>query len=288
MDEKPEPPKRLTPARPQSRSERTDYLPRLPWRYVLLGALALAIVVVGYIWKEQRKAVALRASILHVHQTELAPVRDQYLAARTKFERLITAAANAQPDTFVDEHLDLPSLRSGSGLYLRMPLAQAKSPTGIMAGAKAMAPDNIPSCLGLSPASARGFYELGAFLLPEFVAALKQESVMRLRVRDNELSHHIRVDIPVVENMIHSQWLMLVLEEGKNRRDAPVRVFLWNLAHDELLLRARVKSQGILITSHILSKGVDPERAPEPNEHNAAAANDCSIAAAIRKLTVKQ
>jgi hypothetical protein len=288
MDEKPQPPKRLTPARPQSRSDSVGYLPKIPWRYVLLGTLSLLVVVGGYSWKEQRKAVALRASILRVHEIQLAPAREAYLAARAKLERLIISAANGPSDDHVDERLNLPGLRSGSGLYMRIPLAQAVSSPKITAATKAMQPDAIPSCLGLSPVSARGLYETGAFLLPEFIANLQeQNNVMHLRVQDDVLSRHIRADLPSIMNMIHSQWFMLVLEEGPNRRDAPVRAFLWDLAHDQLLLRARVKSQGILVTSHILSKGVQSERAVEPNQHDAAAANDCSIAAAIRRLTLK-
>jgi hypothetical protein len=288
MDDKPQPPTRLIPARPHSHSDSAGYLPKIPWRYTLLGALALSVVIGGYTWKEQRKAVRLRASILRVHQTELAPARATYLAARAKLERMIVSAANAPPENFVDPRLDLPALRSGSGLYMRIPLAQAKSPPNIVAATKAMQPDTIPSCLGLSPVSARGLYETGAFLLPEFIADLQQQNVMHLRVRDDTLSRHIQADLPSITDMIHSQWFMLVMEEGQNRRDEPVRAFIWDLAHVTLLLRARVRSQGILITSHILSKGVEPERAPAPNEHDAVAANDCSIAGAIRRLTVRQ
>jgi hypothetical protein len=285
MDDKPQPPKRLTPARPHSHSESAGYLPKIPWRYALLATLALLIVIGGYTWKEQRKAVALRASILRVHQTQLATAREAYLAARAKLERLIVSAANAPPENFVDPHLYLPGLRSGSGLYMRIPLAQAKSSPNIVAATKAMQPDTIPSCLGLSAVSARGLYETGAFLLPEFIADLQQQNVMHLRVRDDMLSRHIRADLPSIMDMIHSQWFMLILEEGTNRRDEPVRAFVWDLAHDALLLRARVRSQGILITGHILSKGIGPNQTPAPNEHDAVAANDCSIAAAIKKTT---
>jgi hypothetical protein len=287
MDDKPQPPKRLTPARPHSHNESAGYLPKIPWRYTLLGTLALLIVIGGYLWKERQKAVALRASIVRVHETQLAPAREAYVAARAKLERLIIAAANAPPDDFVDPRFHLPGLRSGSGIYMRIPLADATSSTAITKATNAMQPDTIPSCLGLAPVSARGLYETGAFLLPEFIADLQQQnSVMHLRVQDDVLSRHIRADLPSIMNMIHSQWFMLVLEEGENRRDAPVRAYLWDLAREQLLLRARVRSQGILITSHILSKGLDPERAPQRNELNAVAANDCSIAGAIKKLTL--
>jgi hypothetical protein len=53
------------------------------------------------------------------------------------------------------------------------------------------------------------------------------------------------------------------------------------------MLSARVRAQGILLTSRILSQGVTSER-DKPAEGGAAAANDCSIAAALKKLTATE
>jgi hypothetical protein len=103
------------------------------------------------------------------------------------------------------------------------------------------------------------------------------------------LSRRIRADLPSVLGLTRSDWFMLVLQEGENRRDAPVRVFLWGLgqrgAGPELLLRARVQSQGVLLTTRILSKDM-PERAPQqdPERARAGAANDCSIAGQLKAL----
>jgi hypothetical protein len=278
---------RLKPARPHAPDAKTaGYLPRIPWRYVLLGMLSLATVIGGYLFKEQRKAVELRASILRVHETELAPAREAYIAAREKLERLVQSAAEAPTENVIDKRLHLPGLRSGTGLYLRLPLSAASDKADLAAHARAMEPDMIPNCLGLAPGSARGLYEKGEFLLPEFVAGLKeQDSVMHLRVRDDTLLRHIRSDLPSVLGSLRADWFLLVLQEGENRRDAPVRVFLWNLAHEELLLRARVQSQGILLTSHILSTGTNPSTAPEIKQRDTGAANDCSIAAELKRLT---
>lgn len=250
-----------------------------------MGTMSLATVIGGYLWKEQRKAVELRASIVRVHETELAPAREAYIAAREKLERLILSAAGAATEDSVDKRLHLPGLRSGTGLYLRLPLAAAADKESIATGAKVMEPDNIATCLGLAPASARGMYENGEFLLPGFIDGVKeQKSVMHLRVQDDMLSRRIRSDLPSVMGSLRADWFMLVLQEGDNRRDAPVRVFLWNLAQEELLLRARVQSQGILLSSHILSAGTNPSTG-EITPRDTGAANDCSIAAALKRVT---
>jgi hypothetical protein len=285
--DKPIPPvSRLRPARPNQRDESSAYLPRIPWRLVLLGALSVATVMGGFYWKEQRKAVELRAAIVRVHEVELAQARDAYAALVDKLNGLILSAANAATTNKIDPRLHLPGLRSGAGLYLRLPLAEAKNKATIAEAAKNFEPDLIAGCLGLSPTSARGLYERGEFLLPGFLDEVKKTSnVMKLRVQDDMLSRHIRADLPSVLGLLHSDWFMLVLQEGDNRRDAPVRVFLWDLTHQDLLLRARVQSQGVLLTTHILSKGLDPRLAPASGERTTGAANDCSIASALKQLT---
>jgi hypothetical protein len=279
------PVQRLIPARPDTRDESAAYLPKIPWRFVLLGALTVATVMGGYYWKEQRKAGELRAAIIRVHETELGPAREAYVALRDKLEGLILSTANAPTESRVDRRLNIPGLRSGSGLYLRLPLAQATTKKQIAQGAKAMDADLIASCLGLAPTSARGLYEKGEFLLPPFLDDVKKQSnVMRLRVKDEMLSRRIRSDLPSVLGLLRSDWFLLVLQEGDNRRVAPVRVYLWDLAHGDLLLRARVQSLGVLLTSHILSKGLDPRLAPPAGERTSGAANDCSIASQLKKL----
>jgi hypothetical protein len=280
------PVQRLVPARPDAHDESAAYLPKIPWRFVLLGALTVATVMGGYYWKEQRKADELRAAIIRVHETELGQAREAYVALRDKLEGLIMSTDSAPIDNRIDRRLNIPGLRSGSGLYLRLSLAQAKTKKGIAQGAKAMGADLIASCLGLAPTSARGLYEKGEFLLPTFLDDVKKQSnVMRLRVKDEMLSRRIRSDLPSVLGLLRSDWFLLVLQEGENRRDAPVRVYLWDLAHGDLLLRARVQSQGVLLTSHILSKGLDPRSAPPAGERTSGAANDCSIASQLKQLT---
>lgn len=277
---------RLVPARPDASADAAAYLPRIPWRYVLLGALSLGLIIAGYLLKEWRKANELRDAMVRVHQVELAQAREPYVAMRDRLEGLIMDAAASEPTTLVDPRLNLGGLRSGNGLYLRLPLADAGTKPKIAEAARWMEPDRITTCLGLAPPSARGLYEKGEFLMPAFLSQIeKQDSVLKLRVQDEMLSRRIRADLPSVLGLLRSDWFMLVLQEGADRRDAPVRVFLWDLTGGELLLRAQLKSQGVLLTSRILSQGTTRGPGPASQEVTTGAANDCSIASQLKQLT---
>jgi hypothetical protein len=276
---------RLVPARPHTHDESAAYMPRIPWRYVILGVLSLVVVGGGYWLKEQRKTRDLRAAILRVHETELAQAREAYAGLRNKLESLVLSAAQTVPENFVDPRLNIPGLRSGNGLYLRLMAADAKNKEGIARGAKAMEPDNIGNCLGVTAPSVRGLYEKGEFLTPQWISEVKKlRDVMSLRVQDEVLSRHIRSDLPSVLGLLRSDWFMLVLQEGPNRRDAPVDVFLWDLRHGESLLRAHLQSRGVLLTTRILSKGAPAAPALSEQERNGGAANDCSIAAQLKEM----
>jgi hypothetical protein len=277
---------RLVPARPPALEGDAGYSRRLPWRYISLGAALLLLLYLGYDYKQQRKAAEIRASILRTYQGELAAPRATVSATRAKLEQLIlSAAAHSGTDSVVAPNFKLTDLRAGSGLYLRMALASATDSEHIAAAAKVMEPDWIPSCLGLDPTTAREIYEVGEFLAPEFLANLERESVIKLRVRQDTIARRTHSDLEQLLAAARSHWFMLVLQEGESRHDQPVRVFIWDLATQSPLLVARVQTQGILLTSHILSQGVDPKAQPALGERSRAAANDCSIAGGLKKLS---
>jgi hypothetical protein len=234
---------RLVPAPADTHDAAPDYLPRFPWRGVVLSALVFAIALGSYRWKEQRKAAALQTAILSVHETQLAPRRKAYLALREKVDGLVSSAFRAPTDTFIAPRFSLASLRSRGGLYLRLPLIQAYSASSIADGAKAMHRDVVSACLRLPATSARALYDQGAFLLPSSLDAIRETSdVMQLRVQKEVLSQHMRADLPDVLVALRADWLLLVLEESERPvHDAGVRVFVWDLAQGELRFRARMQ-----------------------------------------------
>lgn len=287
---KPTPPRdnvrRLVPARPNLPGDSASYMPRIPWTYVVLGTLTLIVVIGGYYLKQRHKADELRAMLVRMHEVDLAKARADYTAVRDKLEALIVTAANADAATLVDPRFRLAGLHSGKGLYLRLPLTAAKNRGKIAEEAKLSEPDQIATCLGLKPEPAHDLYTQGDFLAPEYLEQLKaQTDFLHLRVDGEMLSRRIRNDLPEVVAMMRSDWFMLVLEEGENRRDSPVRVFVWDLARNELLLRARVQSQGALLTTRILSKTTESAPPLDPERVRASAANDCSIAGKLKQIS---
>jgi hypothetical protein len=82
MTQDPKPKARIAPARPAGADEYAGYMPRVPWRWVLLGTLSVATVIGGYALNQRRKADQLRAQIVQVHEQELAEPARRYLELR--------------------------------------------------------------------------------------------------------------------------------------------------------------------------------------------------------------
>jgi hypothetical protein len=278
----------LKPARPDApESEgRPSYAPRLPWKWIILGVFGVAAVFASYFIRQGQRQEALRQQMLTLHHDRLTSVAERYLGFRRRLETwVIEAGAAGEPERYVDPRLNISGLRSGEGLYLRVPADFAGSPEQIEGAAMAMEQDGITRCLGIAPMSVRGLYEKGYFLTPEWVDSVRDEpDMMRLRVLDDQLGRHIQVDAPVVLSMMQADWFMLVIERGENRRDHPVDVYLWDLRRNQQLLRARIQGNGLLVPVRLRFEGVTPAPAPGRPQLRSGGAADCSIASQIRAL----
>lgn len=281
----------LKPARPdpdELELGRPSYMPRLPWRLIFMFAGLIGLVYGGYQLRERQRADALRTQILDTYDDRLSSLSERYVGFRERLERWTAEAAQGgEPEQFVDPRLRISGLHSGEGIYLRLTSEQAASPDGIVQAALAMEQDALVRCLGIAPASARGLYGVGGFLAPEWRDEVVASSdFMRLRVLDEQLARNMEVDVPVVASLLGAQYFLLVVQQGENRRDAPVDVFLWDLREERQLLRARIRANGILLPVRLRFDGVP--QAPRPDgqaELFSGGAHDCSIAAQIKALT---
>lgn len=274
--------RRLRPAKLTAKAERSPFSPRFPWKWVLLGAGAVALFA-GMLWLRHVQEVdALRDQMLEVHRKVVEPAGERIAKFRHRIEGWITEAAGKKPESWADSRLRFSNLHDAQGLYLRIPLADAHSPKQIARAALRMNKDSIAACLGLTPISLRGLYERLAFLTPRWKHEVEStDSQMRLRVLDEQLTRHIEHDLPVLMHLLRSDYLLVVLQHGPNRRDAPVDVYMWDLRDDQPLLRTRVQADGILLPVHI-AVGNAP-RLVMPKLHSGGA-NDCSIAAQVKAL----
>lgn len=274
---------RLEPATPDTDEEERAFAQRLPWKWLVGGTLLVTLVLGGYWLKRDAEANALRAQILRVNNGELAQIGARFTTFLGKIEGLVTTEARrSEPERFVDPRLRISSLGTGQGLYLRVNAAEATEPEKLAAAAMQMEGDAITRCLGIAPASARSLYALKGFLGPELAErANTTTSVMGLRVIDDELRRRMVRDLPPVANLLRSDWFLLVLERGENRRDHPVDVYLWDLRTNQRLLSVRTHPNGMLVPVRIELPGVTPGPRIHQNLRSGGA-TDCSIAAQVK------
>jgi hypothetical protein len=277
---------RLEAARPDTGDDERAFAHRLPWKWIVGGCVVVTLVLGGYWFKREAEANALRGQILRVANGDLAQIGARFTTFLDKIETLVIAEARrSEPERFVDPRLRIASLGTGQGLYLRVNAADATDPDKLAAAAQLMEGDAITRCLGVAPASARSLYALKGFLGPELVErANTTTSVMGLRVIDDELRRRMVRDLPPVANLMQSDWFLLVLQRGENRRDHPVDVYLWDLRTSRRLLAVRTRANGMLVPVRIELPGVEP--GPRlPQNLRSGGANDCSIAAQVKELT---
>lgn len=287
---------RLRPARPEiDEGEGAAYLPKLPWAWIL-GGLGLVLVFVAvYRIRDAQRTESLRTELLETHARDLGDLTTRYRTFRERLERWTIEAAEAgEPERWVDPRLRIAGLHGGEsggseGIYLRVMAEYATSAEGIEASALSMETDALTRCLGIAPASARSLYESGQFLMPAFVDGIETETdLLRLRLYDEQMANAIASDVPVLGTLMQAQYFLLVIQQGENRRDAPVDVYLWDLRTEQQLLRARFTGRGVLIPVRIdaLLPGIDMPPPPEGRPSTSSGgAHDCSIAAQIKGLT---
>ncbi|MGF1465048.1 MAG: hypothetical protein ACFCGT_02840 [Sandaracinaceae bacterium] len=280
----------LRPARPEDEDDKSDrraIRPQLPWAWMIGIAVLFLALVFSYAHRETRRAEELREELLAAHRSSLGDLAGRYMAFRGRLEvKVMEAAAAGAPETWVLPRLNLGGLRSADGLYLRIAASDAQDPDAVLDAVLTMGQDAITRCLGVSPMSLSGLYRQGDFLTPSWVEAVRTESdYNRLRVFEDQLRGHLRVDVPVVATTLQASWFLLVIERGESRATAPVDVYLWDLRRDQLLLKARIQGRGVLLPVQVAMPGVTPgARAPAAGAESPGAA-DCSIAAQVRALT---
>lgn len=275
-------PRLIPPATPHADEGSSDYLPSVPWRWIALGAITVGVLVVAYRSNESSKVDALRAGLVRLHQGQLGEASAKYQAFADDLAARIEWAGRTTPQPHIDAQLSINGLRKAPGLYLRIPRDAARDRAHIRDAALSASADVIGACLGLAPLSVRGLYERGEFLLPSWLdEARDTDSVLRLRVIDDDLVRRVKRDLPSVLALMQSRWFLLVLEHG--RRDAaPVDVFLWDLREADPLLQTRVRSQGALLSARVRDGRSAPKLTPE--DAGRSGAHDCSIASQIKAL----
>ena len=276
--------RRLRPARYEP-EETGAFRPRFPWGKVLLVVGLLGGGLGYHFYREHRRAEALRRAIAEAYARQVEPARAMLRTFRHRIDGWIQQAAAAHPTRWADPRLDLQGLHGANGVYVRIPASEAADPKRIAAAVEGSTPDAIARCLGLAPLSIRPLYARGRFLQDAWLQDVaRTQGVMRLRVLDEDLRRFARRDLPILLELARSDYFMLVLERGPNRKDGPVDVFLWDLKRGEPLLVVRAKAEtGLLLPVHLAGA----PRTPRPSPRIGGQV-DCSIAAQVRAAAGQQ
>ena len=274
----------LQPARPDVRDERPKYMPHLPWRWILSIGLFLTLSIGTCHIRDKQETEALRATVLKAYGEQLEPMAARYQALVANIRgNTADAAKRSELERYADPRLRIDTLGATKGLYLRLKVADAKDPARIAGAAADMPPDAIARCLALAPLPAAELMARGSYLERGWIdRAREANSVLKLRVVAEELRQRSKRDLPFVTEALTAGWFMLVLERGENRRDAPVDVYLWEVATNKLLLSSRIKAEGALVAARIAVGGVKPGHYADNPQTGAA--QDCSIASQLRAL----
>jgi hypothetical protein len=271
----------LQPASYEETSE-GGFGPRIPWKWILIiGGLIAALIVVAQLG-QAREISSLRARIVEVHETQIAPLSARALEFRERLEGLVMEAATSDMTTEVDSRFRFSAIHNAQVIYLRIPAEAAESAESIREAALAAGSDSIGACLGVAPLSLRGMYESDAPLRANWIEEVNAaEDRRRLESLDYQIGQHVQRDLPLLMTMVQSHLFMLVLERGATRREHPVDFFLWDLRRDELLVRARARSRGRLLSVRVRTE--DGTAIQERRGGNTTGAVDCSIAQQLRR-----
>lgn len=275
-------PEDLRPARYQAEARRA-FAPNRRWGLFVLGLAAVAGFFLVQIYGRVRAREALREELLARYASEATPTAAEVNAFIARLDGWVMGAAGREdgPETFAAEGFRWSEMHDWRGLYLRIEATDASDPAAIATSVRQMERDAITRCLGVSPVSARGLYDLAQFLAPAWVQAIRdEEDTMRLRVLEDEMNRRLLRDVPLVRSMLRSDYLLLlVTREG--RWSGTVDAYVYDLQRDRLLMSTRTRASGRLLPVRI-GEG----RGPWPSEADLSrsGAQDCSIAGSLRAV----
>jgi len=255
----------------------------LPW-------LAIGVVVLvlfgAFAWSMRSRAIEIRDKRSELVRRHSAVIGDRGVAItrfRTNVERMLTRAAGMHHPDVLEPGFELDSLRGRSGVYIRLRERDAVSSRTIRHTLESMEPDAIPHCLGLTPVAMRTLYTKDAPLTGEWLRqAQATTDQLRLNVRLDEIERFARRDLPVLESIAQSDYVLATIIRGESRSRDEVDLFVFDARTGAIRLATNTKANGYLLTARI-----EGYRAPSPSQEALArsGATDCSIAAQARTRT---
>ena len=214
---------------------------RLEGRFSRPTGRAYLVIVVGliaslliYRYVSGRELSSRRSALLGKQRADEITVGKHWTPLRDRLEKFVTDRAGAfGEDKVVEPDAKAWAKRIDTGIYLRLRLADAKTPESIRAAAHDSARDAFVGCLlrGVNKALVTGQPDAGAvpeqpwnlrqayaatrILTPEWVGEVKDaDDSLRLRIFEQQYDKAEREEIPrAIDIVAKSDFFLLVLDE---------------------------------------------------------------------------
>ena len=272
---------KLSPAKYEEDGTR-PFAQSLPWKPIVVGVLLLSLFVGGYLYFQGKRRDALRDQVAQRFASSVRPAVPKIKEFEEQINSWVfSASKNPNPETWAVDNFNIEGLHAGQGVYLRILEANTTDANKIAVATQLAEQDVVTNCLGIAPLTLKSLYAISDLTGDAWLSELANtHDYMRLSVMQEQLSNRISRDLPVLLNVVQSDYLILLIVRGESRFDSPVDVYIWDIKRKKPLLRTRTKANGILVTAKIALDGsVGGAATPGPKKSGAA---DCSIASQIR------
>jgi len=249
-----------------------------------IGAIIgmLALVIGFYFFFESRQNEQLRKTLLDTQEQLRVTTGPELETLEDKVARLVKNETALYSGDLRDPSFTVAHLAGKKGLYLRLPIEEARSRDTLEAGARKQHSDAVNGCLGTAAVLYGKLLNDGAMLRPEFRQQIEEAKTrQRLRAIEEDITVRAGRDLTSLARNIRADYLFVVLEEPGTEH-AQKRALLWDIGRSQLLARARTKGTGN-------PQPVQWIDASHFRQHNAPVdisaqntADDCAIAAALR------
>ena len=272
----------LKPARYDDSPTRA-FGPKLPIKWIAAGLGGLVLVALVYFSSQTNQASDLKQSIVEIHRNDIQPVAAHIREFREGLVGTLRELAARPSANRAQPGLELERLSRRPGIYVRLNESQLADDETLAEAISTMHPDSLGACLGLAPQAPGPLFATREILGEEWLEeTLQEEDVLKLRVAERQLTGQVEHDLPLVLDLVQSDYLLFMVVRGETRMEAPVDVYLWDLSDGELLLQTRTLQRGRLLSVRI---GVgDVPRVRGQDLDRRAGVVDCSIASSVRAL----
>jgi hypothetical protein len=279
----------------------------------LVAAGAVVVSLVAHTVVSRQDLAADKRALLAKQNAVQVTLGVQWSVFRQRIEQDAVRAAAAYAGDHVDPEAQAGAFRTQPGLYLRIRLADARSPESVARAAVAGQKDAFVACLLREPneRGLRGELDGGAFaeqpwnlgqaywatriLSPEWASAVGEaDDPLRLRVYAAQYDEAMRAEIPLaVEIIKRARFFLLALDEdapdavdsadGGSITEAalqlvahPTRVYLFDTSSGKELLRLRRSGLG-----RVIQVGERASTDPETRDAMQRQANNCALGRAV-------